>query len=335
MLRLVATTRYQLKTLIVFDRLKTDDIMTSMLSSKPIECPQYLLDKASALAPAPTAIVNAGALLPMQSAKEAFEKGLIEPVLVGNVAEIAALAKTLAWDISGLRVIAAEGEVAAAETSVALARSGEVASLMKGNLHTDNLLRAVINRDTGLRTGTRLSHVFHMTIPGSDEAICITDAAINVLPNVHVKLDIARNVTALMHALGNKEPKIAVLSATEVPTESVPSSMEAAEIVKEAKNGAVPGAIVDGPFAFDNAVSLEAAKIKGINSPVAGCADVLLVPNIEAGNVLFKQMVYFMSAAAAGIVLGAKVPIVLTSRADPVAARLASAALASIFANSK
>ncbi|MGK0250485.1 MAG: phosphate acetyltransferase [Oleispira sp.] len=307
--------------------------MTSMLSSTPIECPQYLLDKARVLAPAPTAIVNAGAQLPMESAKEAFEKGLIEPVLVGDISIINAIAKTLAWDISELRVVAADGEVAAAQTSVALARGGEVSSLMKGNLHTDNLLRAVINRDTGLRTGTRLSHVFHMTLPGSDAAICITDAAINVLPPVGVKLDIARNVTALMHALGNKAPKIAVLSATEVPTESVPSSMEAAEVVKEAQNGAVPGAIIDGPFAFDNAVSSEAAKIKGINSPVAGCADVLLVPNIEAGNVLFKQMVYFMSAAAAGIVMGAKVPIVLTSRADPVAARLASAALASIVAS--
>jgi phosphotransacetylase len=304
-----------------------------MLSSTPIECPQYLLDKARVLAPAPTAIVNAGAQLPMESAKEAFEKGLIEPVLVGDISIINAIAKTLAWDISELRVVAADGEVAAAQTSVALARGGEVSSLMKGNLHTDNLLRAVINRDTGLRTGTRLSHVFHMTLPGSDAAICITDAAINVLPPVGVKLDIARNVTALMHALGNKAPKIAVLSATEVPTESVPSSMEAAEVVKEAQNGAIPGAIVDGPFAFDNAVSSEAAKIKGINSPVAGCADVLLVPNIEAGNVLFKQMVYFMSAAAAGIVMGAKVPIVLTSRADPVAARLASAALASIVAS--
>jgi len=307
--------------------------MTSMLSSTPIECPQYLLDKANSLnSAAPTAIVNAGAQLPMESAKEAFEKGLIEPVLVGDVAAINTIAKELAWNISSLRVVEAGGEVAAAETSVALARGGEVTSLMKGNLHTDNLLRAVINRDTGLRTGTRLSHVFHMTLPGSDETICITDAAINVLPPVNVKLDIARNVTKLMHALGNKEPKIALLSATEVPTESVPSSMEADEIVKEAQNGAVPGAIIDGPFAFDNAVSKEAAKIKGVNSPVAGCADVLLVPNIEAGNVLFKQMVYFMSAAAAGIVMGAKVPIVLTSRADPVAARLASAALASIVA---
>ncbi len=306
--------------------------MTSMLSSTPIECPQYLLDKATAVNAAPTAIVNAGARLPMESAKEASEKGLIEPVLVGDVEAINAIAKELAWDISGLRVVAADGEVSAAETSVALARGGEVTSLMKGNLHTDNLLRAVINRDTGLRTGTRLSHVFHMTLPGSDEAICITDAAINVLPPVNVKLDIARNVTKLMHALGNKEPKIALLSATEVPTESVPSSVEADEIVKEAQNGAVPGAIIDGPFAFDNAVSKEAARIKGVNSPVAGCADVLLVPNIEAGNVLFKQMVYFMSGCAAGLVMGAKVPIVLTSRADPVAARLASAALASIVA---
>jgi phosphate acetyltransferase len=309
--------------------------MTSMLSSTPIECPQYLLDKASALTPAPTAIVNAGAQLPMESAKEAFEKNLIEPVLVGDIAVINAIAKTLGWDISALRVIAAHGEVAAAETSVALARSSEVSSLMKGNLHTDNLLRAVIHRDTGLRTGSRLSHVFHMTLPGSDNAICITDAAINVLPTVNVKLDIARNVTALMHALGNNAPKIALLSATEVATASVPSSMDAEAIMKEAQNGAVPGAIVDGPFAFDIAVSPAAAKIKGIKSPVAGCADVLLVPNIEAGNVLFKQMVYFMSAAAAGIVMGAKVPIVLTSRADPVAARLASAALASIVANAR
>jgi phosphotransacetylase len=271
----------------------------------------------------------------MESAKEAFEKNLIEPVLVGDIPVINAIAKTLGWDISALRVIAAHGEVAAAETSVALARSSEVSSLMKGNLHTDNLLRAVIHRDTGLRTGSRLSHVFHMTLPGSDNAICITDAAINVLPTVNVKLDIARNVTALMHALGNKAPKIALLSATEVATASVPSSMDAEAIMKEVQNGAVPGAIVDGPFAFDIAVSPAAAKIKGIESPVAGCADVLLVPNIEAGNVLFKQMVYFMSAAAAGIVMGAKVPIVLTSRADPVAARLASAALASIVANAR
>ncbi len=307
--------------------------MSSMLSSTPIECPQYLIDQAKQLTAAPTAIVNAGARLPMESAQQAAEKGLIEPVLVGDVNDIQAIAKEINWDISSLRIVSADGEVAAAEASVSLARNGEVTSLMKGNLHTDNLLRAVINRDTGLRTGRRLSHIFHMTVPGSDSSICITDAAINVLPSIDIKLDIARNATTVLHALGNKSPKIAVLSATEVPTASVPSSMEAEEITKEAANGAIPGAIVDGPLAFDNAVSVEAAKVKGIDSPVAGSADVLLVPNIEAGNVLFKQMVYFMSAAAAGIVMGAKVPIVLTSRADPVPARLASAALASIVAS--
>ncbi|MGH1543419.1 MAG: bifunctional enoyl-CoA hydratase/phosphate acetyltransferase [Arenicella sp.] len=304
-----------------------------MLSSIPIECPAYLLEKAEQLPSIPTAIVNAGARLPLQSTRLATEKGLIIPTLVGNPEQIKTVAQEINWDISDLRIVAAEGEVEAAQTSVALARNGEVASLMKGNLHTDHLLRAVINKETGLRTGSRLSHVFHMTLPGSDKAMCITDAAINVAPNVDIKLDIARNAVSLLHSLGNKNPNIAVLSATEVPTEAVPSSMDAATITKEAANGAVPGATVDGPFAFDNAVSPEAAKIKGINSPVAGNADVLLVPNIETGNALFKQMVYFMSAAAAGVVMGAKVPIVLTSRADPAAARLAATALASIYAS--
>jgi len=174
-----------------------------------------------------------------------------------------------------------------------------------------------------------------MTKPESDSAICITDAVINVLPNVDTKLDIARNATSLLHALGNPSPHIAVLSATEVASPSMPSSMEAAEVVRAAaNNGEVPGAVVEGPYAFDNAISPEAAKKKNIEGVVAGNADVLLVPNIETGNALFKQMVYFQSAAAAGVVLGATVPIILTSRADPVAARLASTALASIYANS-
>lgn len=305
-----------------------------MLSTTPIECPQYLLDKAKNLDAVPTAVVNAGAVLPLESARVAAEKELITPVLVGNIDDIKAAAKEIDWDISGVRILAADGEVAAAEASVALARGGEVASLMKGNLHTDNLLRAVINKEKGLRTGSRLSHVFHMTVPHSDKVICITDAAINVAPTVQIKLDILRNSVALMHSLGNGNPNVALLSATEQETPAVPSSVDAAEIAREVAKGAVAGATVDGPLAFDNAVSIEAAKIKGIDSPVAGNADVLLVPNIEAGNVLFKQMVYFMGAAAAGVVMGAKVPIVLTSRADPTAARLASTALASIYASS-
>lgn len=304
-----------------------------MLSSIPIECPQYLLEKAKPLPSTLTAVVNAGSRLPLESCRLATEEGLITPVLVGDPKQIQAVATEIDWDISDVRIVSAEDEVSAAQAAVALARGAEVSSLMKGDIHTDNLLRAVIDKELGLRTGARLSHVFHMTLPGSDDALCITDAAINVQPTIAIKLDIARNVTALLHSLGNTDPKIAVLSATEVATPSMPSSVEAATVVEEAANGAVPGATLGGPFAFDNAVSPKAAKLKGIEGPVAGNADVLLVPNIETGNALFKQMVYFMSAAAAGVVLGATVPIILTSRADPAAARLASTALASIYAN--
>lgn len=305
----------------------------SFLSTTPVECPSNLLERAAPLASATTAVVNAGSKVVMQSVKMASDEGLIEPVLVGNVSNISAAAKEIDWDISKFRVVEASDEQASAKAAVALARGGEVASLMKGNIHTDNLLRAVISKELGLRTGTRLSHIFHMTVPNNSASICITDAAINVSPSVAIKLDIARNVTKLLHALGNKEPKIAVLSATEVATPAMPSSMEAQEVVNAAQAGEVEGALLGGPFAFDNAVSPAAAKLKKINHPVAGNADVLLVPNIETGNALFKQMVYFMGAAAAGVVLGAKVPIILTSRADPAAARLAATALASIYAD--
>ncbi|MFT4531966.1 MAG: phosphate acetyltransferase [Thalassolituus oleivorans] len=304
-----------------------------MLSTLPIECPAFLLDKASLLPRATTAVINAGSPLVLQSCRLASDEGLIEPVLIGDHGAIASTAQQIDWDISDIRIIHAPDDIASAQVAVALARGGEVASLMKGNIHTDDLLRAVINKQTGLCTGTRLSHVFHMTIPGSDQSLCITDAVINVLPSMNIQLDIARNVTKLMHSLGNSAPKIAVLSATEVANEGMPSSMQAAEVVEHAGQGEVLGAVLGGPFAFDNAVSPAAAKLKKIDHPVAGHADVLLVPNIETGNALFKQMVYFMSAAAAGVVLGAKVPIILTSRADPAAARLASTALASIYAD--
>lgn len=303
-----------------------------MLSRTPVQCPQSLLDKAAANQPILTAVVNAGSCLTLQSARLAVENRLIEPVLVGNRLNIMAEAKVLGWDISAFRIIDAANEIEAAQVSVSLARNQEVASLMKGDIHTDNLLKAVLNVETGIRSAPRLSHVFHMSVPHSDEALCITDAVVNVLPDVATKLEIARNATTLLHTLGCNNPKIAVLSATEVATPTMPSSVEAAEVVKAAANGEVPGAVLGGPFAFDNAVSPEAAKLKGVTGPVAGLADVLLVPNIETGNALFKQMVYFMSAAAAGVVLGAKVPITLTSRADPAAARLASTALASIYA---
>lgn len=305
----------------------------SLLSTNTVECPQYLLDQAQGLPAITTAVVNAGSKVVMHSAKMAADEGLITPVLVGDVSAIQALAAELAWDISNIRVIQAGNEDQAAAAAVALAKGNEVASLMKGNIHTDHLLKAVINKELGLRTGRRLSHVFHMSVPNSTAAICITDAVINVAPSVNIKLDIARNATSLMHAIGYEQPKIAVISATEVATPSMPSSIEAQQVVKAARAGEVEGALLGGPFAFDNAVSPAAAKLKGITDPVAGKADVLLVPNIETGNALFKQMVYFMGAAAAGLVLGATVPIILTSRADPAAARLASAALAAIYAN--
>ena len=302
----------------------------SLLSTKTVECPQYLLDQAANMPAATTAVVNAGSKVVMQSTKMATDEGLIIPILVGDTATIKNIAIELDWNISNVRLIQADNEEHAAATSVALAKGNEVASLMKGNIHTNNLLKAVINKELGLRTGRRLSHLFHMSLPNSTAAICITDAVINVAPNVKIKLDMARNAASLMHALGYEQPKIAVLSATEVATAAIPSSVEAKEVVQA---GDVEGALLGGPFAFDNAVSPYAARLKGITDPVAGKADVLLVPNIETGNALFKQMVYFMGAAAAGVVLGATVPIILTSRADPAAARLASTALAAIYAN--
>lgn len=311
--------------------------MKNMLSNLKIECPAGLLSKAKAQAalsglPTPTAVVNAGAELPMQSAKIAYEEGLITPVLVGDGAAIRIIAKQLQWDISAIRVVTASSEIEAAEQSAILARDNEVGALMKGDVHTDNLLRAVLSKDNGLRTANRLSHVFHMTVPGSDNSLCITDGAINVSPTLEDKLHITRNAIELQHRLGNQKPKMALISATEVPSSAMPSSLEAADIVRLAQQGELPGATIEGPFGFDNAVSRTAADLKGMDSEVAGQPDVLVMPNIEAGNVAFKQMVYFMSACAAGIVLGAKVPITLTSRADPPAARLASVALASVYA---
>ena len=302
-----------------------------MLSTLPFECPSELLERGRAGAPTPTAVAGAAGELALESARRATEAGLIEPVLVGEALRIADLAKSIDWDIQGLRIVAAEDEAAAAEAAVALARGNEVAAVMKGQIPTDVLMRTVVSRQTGLRTGQRLSHVFYMTAPGRAGALTITDAVVNVAPDVETRLHIARNAVGLYQALGEPEAKVAVLSATEHAIKAMPSSMEAAEIVERAGDE-VAGALVEGPFALDIAVSPQAAAVKGVESKVAGQADILLVPNIETGNALFKAMVYFMSATAAGLVLGAKVPIVLTSRADPPEARLAATALAAIVA---
>lgn len=305
-----------------------------MLSTVPYEVPAYLMEMAAGNEALPMAIVGAGHPVALEGARRAADAGLVEPVLVGETDAVAAIARDMDWNIRGLRIIDAVDEARASETAAALAGGGEVAALMKGHVHTETLMRAVLKRSAGLRTERRTSHVFHMTVPGSDRVLHITDAVINVQPDVATKLDILANAVDLAHALGTVAPRVAVLSGAETVNPSMPSSVEAAEVVKRANNGAVEGARVDGPFGFDIAVSKAAARIKGIGGPVAGRADILLVPNLEAGNFMFKQMVHFMGATAAGVVLGTRVPIVLTSRADPPEARLAAAAVAVIIARS-
>ncbi len=303
-----------------------------MLSRRPFECPAALLARAQALPPVPTAIANAGAALPMESARMACDARIIDPLLVGDPNAIAAEAERIGWDISGLKVVSAGSEEDAADAAAALCRDGDARVLMKGHLHTDAFMLGMLKRSSGLRTSRRLTHIFHMTIPGDGKVLLITDAAVNVAPDVTTRIQAAKSAVHLARALGIERPKVAVLSATEEVTPKMPSSLEAAEIAERARQE-LPDADIHGPLAFDLAVSPDAAAVKGIDNPVAGNADIIVVPNIETGNALFKMMVYFMSACAAGVVLGAKVPAILTSRADPPEARLASAAIASILAH--
>jgi len=292
-----------------------------------------LLHKAQALPAVTTAVVNAGSVLALESAQLAHDAGIIVPVLVGDPTLINKAAQTLGWNIAEFELVPANGEADAAAKAVACVHQGKAQLLMKGDLHTDVLIRALLNREMGLRTGERLSHFFHMTVPNSERVLCITDAVVNVQPDTKTQLSILRGATSVMHALGNAKPRIALLSATEVPTNAMPSSVGAKHLLEAMLPQDHAAARVFGPLAFDGAVSPEAAKIKLIEDPVAGHADVLLVPNIETGNAIFKQLVYFNAATAAGVLLGAKVPVMLTSRADPPAARLASAALAVVYAH--
>ena len=304
-----------------------------MLSQLTPVCPQPLLNQAQALPAMVTAVVNAGSELALESAKLAFEAGIIVPILVGNIASIQKAAQAIDWNIDQFELIASESEEDSAANAVQCVHQGTAKLLMKGNLHTDVLIRALLNKKHGLRTGERLSHLFHMSVPGSDRVLCITDAVVNVSPDTKTQLSILRGATDVMHALGNLKPKVALLSATEVVTQAMPSSIAAKELLAAMSDQDHQAADVFGPLAFDGAMSPEAAKIKGITHPVAGYADVLLVPNIETGNAIFKQLVYFNGATAAGVLMGAKVPVMLTSRADPPAARLASAALAVVYAH--
>ena len=301
-----------------------------MLSDAPFESPAALIAQARRHGRVAMAIAGAENTVALESARRAWEEELIAPWLVGDPEAIDKAARAIAWEISGLPLVAAEGEAETARQAVALAHSGEVGALMKGQIHTDQLMRAVVNRDQGLRTERRLSHLFHLSFPGSDQSLSITDAAVNVAPDVAQRLDIAGNAVQLYHALGFGRPRVAVLSATETPIPAMPSSQEAEEIARRAMAGDVPDAEVAGPLAIDIAISSKAAEVKGVAGGVAGQADILLVPNIETGNALYKALVHFRSATAAGLVLGARVPIVLTSRSDPPEARLAAAALATL-----
>ncbi len=266
-------------------------------------------------------------------ALEAARRGLITPVLVGPEEKIRAVAAAEGADLGDLRIVSVPHSNAAAEKAVQLARSGEVESLMKGSLHTDELLAAVVPSATGLRTARRLSHVFVMEVPSYPRILLITDAAINIYPKLAEKADIVQNAIDLAHVLGIEEPKVAILSAVETVNPNIESTLEAAALCKMADRGQITGGILDGPLAFDNAINLEAARTKGIVSPVAGRADILVVPDLESGNMLAKQLSYLANAESAGIVMGARVPIVLTSRADSVRTRLASTAVMAMVAH--
>ena len=271
----------------------------------------------------------------LRGAIEAARRDLIEPILVGPEDKINRLAEQEKLDIAAYRLVATEHSHHSAERAVALVHAGEAQALMKGSLHTDELLAEIVKKEGGLRTERRLSHCFLLSVPTYPRLIAITDAAINIAPTLEDKRDIIQNAIELAHAIGIPEPKVAILSAVETVTNKIPSTLEAGALCKMADRGQITGGILDGPLAFDNAIDAQAAKIKGIQSPVAGKADILVVPNLEAGNMLAKQLTFMADAEAAGIVLGARVPAVLTSRADSARARLASCAVAVLLAEAQ
>jgi phosphate acetyltransferase len=287
-----------------------------------------LIEAAQKHAPATTAIAHPCDQVSLESAVKAAALKLIKPILVGPEKRIRSVAAENNLDISGFEIVDAEHSVESAAKAVALVREGRAEALMKGSLHTDEIMAAVVARDTGLRTSRRISHCFVMDVPHHDQPLIITDAAVNIAPDLKSKVHITQNAIDLAHALNAKEVRVAILSAMETVNPDVPSTLEAAALCKMADRGQITGALLDGPLALDNAISLDAAAIKKIESPVAGRANVLVVPDLEAGNMLAKSLSFLANADAAGIVLGAKVPVILTSRADEEGARLASCAVA-------
>ena len=298
-----------------------------MLSNKTIICPENLLKIAKDKGPVKAVIVNAVKTVAIESAKQAVEANLIIPVFVGDKSIIEKLSKDLRWDISKYEIIHEPVENNTAPIAAKLASEDKVKIIVKGHIHTDVLMKAVLKRDLNLIGKKRLSHVWHMTLEKNDKPFIITDGALNVLPKLETKMHILKNSVDFANRIGISKPKVSILSATEEVLESVPSSMEAKELTKRAKDEGI-NADVFGPMAFDNSVSTKAADIKGIKNAVAGKTDILLVPNVETGNGLVKMMIFFMGACAAGVVIGGKVPVVITSRADDTQARLASMAAA-------
>ena len=298
-----------------------------MLSNKEIICPNNLLDRAHQKKGVKAGIVNAGKPLPMLSVQDAVNENLIDPIFIGDKKEILNCAKNLNWDISAYELIDEPVENNTAAIAAKLASENKIKIIVKGHIHTDVLMKEVLKREYNLLGKTRLSHIWHMTINKYDKPLIITDGALNVLPNIKTKMHIIKNVINFSNRIGIERPKIAILSATEEVLESVPSSLDAAELTSLAKEENLQ-ADVFGPLAFDNSISKKSAGIKGIKNDVAGLADVLLVPNVETGNGLVKMLIYFCGACAAGVVLGGKVPVVITSRSDEAQARLASIAAA-------
>ena len=298
-----------------------------MLSNKEVICPKNLLDVARKKKGVTAGIVNAGKPLPMLSVMEAVNENLIVPIFIGDKKEIEKCASDLKWDISQYKLIHKSIENDTAQVAAKLASEGKIKIIVKGHIHTDVLMKEILKRKYNLLGKTRLSHIWHMTIDKNDSPLIITDGALNVLPNIKTKMHILKNVVNFSHRIGIERPKISILSATEEVLDSVQSSIEAKELTDLAKKENL-NADIFGPLAFDNSISKKSATIKGIKNAVAGQADVILVPNVEAGNALVKIMIYFMGACAAGVVVGGKVPVVITSRSDDAPARLASIAAA-------
>ena len=298
-----------------------------MLSNKKIICPNNLINVAKKIGIVDAAIVNAGEIFPMESVHKAVQHNLINPTFIGNEEEIKKYADKLKWNISNYKIINEKSENNTAPIAAKLASEGKVKIIVKGHIHTDVLMKAVLKRDLNLIGKKRLSHVWHMTLDKDDKPFIITDGVVNVLPKLEVKMHILKNAVDFANKIGISRPKVALLSATEEILESVPSSIEADKITKRAKEENI-NADVFGPLAFDNSVSKKSAAIKKIKNNVSGNTDILLVPNVETGNALVKMMVYFMGACAAGVVLGGKTPVVITSRSDEAESRLASIAAA-------